>query len=140
MSSRLEGKQCSFEMNAIKCTAFQQSPLIHLENQLISYLEVTVEAPFLAVPATLAIGIPKGKFQDLRRSDKVDLNLAHRIAIRCIALAPELTRGSSVEALDIVRHSVGLRPSRVGGARLELERIGAGLVVHNYGMTLPWKS
>lgn len=38
-----------------------------------------------------------------------------------------------MEALDIVRHSVGLRPTRKGGARLEAERSKYGLIVHNYG-------
>jgi len=67
----------------------------------------------------------------------VDPNLAQRIAVKCVALAPELTEGKGIEALDIVRHNVGLRPSRHGGPRLELENIeGTGLVVHNYG-TIP---
>lgn len=71
------------------------------------------------------------------RSGEVDPNLAHRIALRCVALAPELTGGKGVEALDIVRHNVGLRPSRHGGPRLELEKMAdVGLVVHNYGNIL----
>ena len=49
-------------------------------------------------------------------------------------LAPELTGGKGVEALDIVRHNVGLRPSRIGGPRVEVEDLsGVGLVIHNYG-------
>jgi D-amino-acid oxidase len=46
-----------------------------------------------------------------------------------------LTDGKGIEALDIVRHNVGLRPSRHGGPRLEIEHLeGMGLVVHNYGI------
>jgi D-amino-acid oxidase len=71
----------------------------------------------------------------LYRAGEVDLNLASRIAARCVALAPELTGGKGVEALDIIRHNVGLRPSRQGGPRLEVERMGTGLVVHNYGVS-----
>jgi D-amino-acid oxidase len=69
------------------------------------------------------------------RSGEVDPNLAHRIAMRCIALAPELTDGKGIEDLDVVRHNVGLRPSRHGGPRLEAEEMtDIGLVVHNYGI------
>jgi D-amino-acid oxidase len=68
------------------------------------------------------------------RNGEVDPNLAHRIASRCVALAPELTQGKGVEALDVVRHNVGLRPSRRGGPRVEAEDVkDIGLVVHNYG-------
>ena len=70
------------------------------------------------------------------RSGDVDLNLASRIAQRCVALAPELTGGKGVEGLDIIKHNVGLRPSRHGGPRLEAENMhGVGLVVHNYGIS-----
>lgn len=49
-------------------------------------------------------------------------------------LAPELTGGKGIEALDIVRHNVGLRPSRTGGPRVEIENLsGVGLIIHNYG-------
>jgi D-amino-acid oxidase len=68
------------------------------------------------------------------RSGEIDPNLAHRIAVGCVALAPELTDGKgTVESLDIVSHNVGLRPSRKGGPRLEAEHMDAGLVIHNYG-------
>ena len=61
--------------------------------------------------------------------------MAQRIALRCIALAPELTDGAGVDKLDIVRHNVGLRPARHGGVRVEAEYMdGIGLVIHNYGI------
>jgi len=70
----------------------------------------------------------------ISRSGEVDPNLAHRIALKCVALAPELTDGKGIEGLDVVRHNVGLRPSRRGGPRLEAEQMaGVGLIVHNYG-------
>jgi len=76
------------------------------------------------------------------RSGDVDLKLASRIAARCVALAPELSSGGNgVEGLEIIRHNVGLRPSRHGGPRLEAENMpGVGLIVHNYGIliSLSW--
>jgi D-amino-acid oxidase len=53
---------------------------------------------------------------------------------RAVELRPQLTGGKGIEALSIVRHAVGLRPYRLGGVRLEKERMeGVGWVVHNYG-------
>jgi D-amino-acid oxidase len=69
-------------------------------------------------------------------SGEVDYELAAEIAKKCVKLCPELTGGKGVEGLDISRHIVGLRPSREGGARLEVERCDYGLVVHNYGIDL----
>jgi len=69
------------------------------------------------------------------RSEDVDHDLASRIAAKCAALAPELTGGKGVGGLEILRHNVGLRPSRTGGPRLEAENMrDVGLIVHNYGM------
>lgn len=34
---------------------------------------------------------------------------------------PEITHGKGIEALDVVRQNVGLRPSREGGPRVENE-------------------
>ena len=62
-----------------------------------------------------------------------DPNLATRIMTRCVDLCPQLTGGKGIEHLDIVRHGVGLRPFREGGARIEKERIDGTWVVHNYG-------
>ncbi|KAH9891427.1 FAD dependent oxidoreductase [Xylariomycetidae sp. FL2044] len=62
-----------------------------------------------------------------------DANIATRIMRRAVELCPELTRGKGVEALDIIRHGVGLRPYREGGVRLEKEKIDGTWVVHNYG-------
>ncbi|KAE8453321.1 hypothetical protein EG329_011388 [Mollisiaceae sp. DMI_Dod_QoI] len=61
---------------------------------------------------------------------EVDLEFAEDIKKRCCALAPELGKP---EDLKVIHHAVGLRPSRKGGPRIELEKIGEALVVHNYG-------
>jgi D-amino-acid oxidase len=90
----------------------------------------------LADLVKIITGKTLSEYQSKRRSEDVDTALAERIAMRCVALAPELTGGKGVESLDIVRHGVGLRPSRHGGARVETEVRDYGLVVHNYGETM----
>lgn len=62
-----------------------------------------------------------------------DPNIAMRIMKRAVETHPELTGGRGVEALDIIRHGVGLRPGREGGVRIEKEMIDGTWVVHNYG-------
>lgn len=58
---------------------------------------------------------------------------ALRIMKRAVELCPELTQGKGIEALDVIRHGVGLRPLRTAGARIEKEKIDGNWVVHNYG-------
>ncbi|EEB07410.1 D-amino acid oxidase [Schizosaccharomyces japonicus yFS275] len=54
---------------------------------------------------------------------------------RAYALMPELTHGEGVKAFKIRSVGVGLRPSRKGGARVELDVVPGSSVplVHNYG-------
>ena len=74
-----------------------------------------------------------GCYQKGRWDGEVDEGLAKRIMKRAVRACPELTGGQGVEGLDVVRHGVGLRPVREGGARVEKERVGGVWVVHNYG-------
>lgn len=68
-----------------------------------------------------------------------DPNLATRIMKRAIELCPKLVpEGKGFEALDVIRHGVGLRPMRNGGIRTERETISGSdgrsvAVVHSYG-------
>lgn len=62
-----------------------------------------------------------------------DSNMALRIMKRAVDACPALTQGRGIEALDVVRHGVGLRPVREGGTRVERENIEGIWVVHNYG-------
>ncbi|KAF2470995.1 nucleotide-binding domain-containing protein [Lindgomyces ingoldianus] len=72
-----------------------------------------------------------GSRQDGNWSEEVDMELAKEIMDRCCKICPELGR---VEDLQVISHNVGLRPSRKGGPRIELEKGGNGIpVVHNYG-------
>jgi D-amino-acid oxidase len=64
---------------------------------------------------------------------QVDPSMAVRIMKRAVKLCPALTGGKDIDHLDIVRHGVGLRPVRLGGTRIEKERIDGVWVVHNYG-------
>lgn len=52
---------------------------------------------------------------------------------RCVEICPSLTGGKGLEHLSIIRHGVGFRPVRLGGTRIEKERIDNVWVVHNYG-------
>ncbi|KAM9900383.1 hypothetical protein OXX79_005173 [Metschnikowia pulcherrima] len=57
---------------------------------------------------------------------------------RTTALFPKLLQenpnGSTIEDLEILRSVAGLRPSRVGGVRIEKETFDEGrMVIHNYG-------
>lgn len=64
----------------------------------------------------------------------VDHALARRILERCYKLDPRLSDGQGVDAVKIIRHNVGLRPSRRGGPRLEAESLSRGRrVIHAYG-------
>ena len=77
-----------------------------------------------------------GCYQKGNWESQFDLNLANRIMKRCVDYCPELTGGKGIEQLDVIRHGVGLRPFREGGARLEKEEINGIChicVVHNYG-------
>ncbi|KAK9449600.1 uncharacterized protein V1518DRAFT_416449 [Limtongia smithiae] len=72
-----------------------------------------------------------GCYQQHNWSAEIDPSLAQRIIERAVELCPELVKDGP---LDIVRHGVGLRPGRVGGPRVELEKLRGGeKVVHNYG-------
>ncbi|MCJ1300564.1 hypothetical protein MMC08_003361 [Hypocenomyce scalaris] len=74
-----------------------------------------------------------GSYQKGNWESQFDPNLANRIMKRAVDLCPALTGGKGIEHLSIVRHGVGLRPLREGGARLEKEKINGFWTVHNYG-------
>ncbi|KXJ87368.1 FAD dependent oxidoreductase, partial [Microdochium bolleyi] len=78
-----------------------------------------------------------GTYQRGNWDSQPDPATAMRIMQRAIDTVPELLKGTGktdVTGLDVVRHSVGLRPYREGGVRIEKERMADGSwVVHNYG-------
>lgn len=74
-----------------------------------------------------------GSYQKGSWESQFDPNLANRIMKRAVDLCPALTGGKGIEHLSIIRHSVGLRPLRLNGIRLEKERIDGVWTVHNYG-------
>ncbi|CAH0053785.1 unnamed protein product [Clonostachys solani] len=61
---------------------------------------------------------------------ETDMKFAEVIKRRCCALVPQLGKP---EDLKIVKHGVGFRPGREGGARIAPETINGRLVIHNYG-------
>lgn len=74
-----------------------------------------------------------GCYQEGNWDSQFDPNLATRIMKRAVELCPSLTDGKGVEHLSVIRHGVGLRPVRLGGTRLEKEKINGFWIVHNYG-------
>jgi D-amino-acid oxidase len=74
-----------------------------------------------------------GTYQKGNWNAQPDMEQAKRIMKRAVEVCPALTGGKGVEALDVIRHGVGLRPLRTGGVRIERERINGVWVVHNYG-------
>ncbi|KAI4717860.1 FAD dependent oxidoreductase [Aureobasidium sp. EXF-10727] len=91
------------------------------------------EACYIMTRAAGGGTILGGSYQKGNWESQMDPNLAIRIMKRAVAMCPQLTGGKGIEHLDIIRHGVGLRPVREGGTRIERERIGRVLVVHNYG-------
>lgn len=60
--------------------------------------------------------------------------LAKDILTRCLAIDPSISSDGTLAGIRILRHNVGLRPSRKGGARLELEkRLEGPPIIHAYG-------
>lgn len=75
-----------------------------------------------------------GTYQKGNWESQPDPNTALRIMQRAIEICPALVgEGKGVEALDVIRHGVGLRPLRTGGVRVQKEKIDGVWVVHNYG-------
>ena len=76
-----------------------------------------------------------GCYQKGRHDAVPDTELTKRIMQRSIEICPELVPpGAGVEALDVIRVGVGLRPVREKGPRVESEQVLDGLaIVHNYG-------
>jgi D-amino-acid oxidase len=74
-----------------------------------------------------------GSYQKNDWSAEFDPDLASRMMERAVKWCPELTSGEGPEKLDVIKHTVGLRPCREGGTRVEKELIGGVWVVHNYG-------
>jgi D-amino-acid oxidase len=81
-----------------------------------------------------------GSVQKDNLDSAVDPSLAVRIMKRAVQICPTLTGGKGIEHLDIIRHGVGIRPVRGSGTRIEKERIGGVLVVHNYGAVAGYQS
>ena len=67
---------------------------------------------------------------------EVDMDLAGRIMKRAVEVCPALVKDKATkgpEGLSVIKHGVGLRPAREGGARIERENIQGVEVVHCYG-------
>ena len=88
-----------------------------------------------------------GSYQPGNWNGNVDLEMSERILRRAASIVPALIPGhqpgsdkvdpDAWKRLTVVRHSVGLRPAREGGVRVDKELIKShdwqGWVVHNFG-------
>ncbi|KAI1860746.1 uncharacterized protein JN550_011347 [Neoarthrinium moseri] len=91
------------------------------------------EATYVMARAAGGGTILGGCYQKDNWESQPDPSMALRIMKRCVKACPQLTNGRGIEFLDVVRHAVGLRPVREGGARVDKENIDGIWVVHNYG-------
>ncbi|KAJ1642096.1 D-amino acid oxidase [Coemansia asiatica] len=90
-----------------------------------------------------------GVFEEGNTNAHQDMQTTDEILYQCLAMCPQLISGYSstgksfnnavskddVEELRkrIIAINVGFRPSRKGGPRLEVQRMGKIVIVHNYG-------
>jgi D-amino-acid oxidase len=74
-----------------------------------------------------------GSYQKHDANSEIDLELSDRMMKRAIALGPKLLAAEGGGKLEVLRHTVGLRPVRDEGIRLEKESVSGVTVVHNYG-------
>lgn len=91
------------------------------------------EASYIMMRAAGGGTILGGCMQEGNWDSQPDPNLAVRIMARAVSMCPDLTGGKGIEHLSVIRHGVGLRPMRTGGARLEREMIRGVRTVHLYG-------
>ncbi|KIK95350.1 hypothetical protein PAXRUDRAFT_389901 [Paxillus rubicundulus Ve08.2h10] len=89
-----------------------------------------IPRPGATHPSTALLG---GTFQPGNWDTSLDMDTAQRIFENCAKLAPSLKDNNETK---ILRHQVGLRPAREGGARLEAEVVEFPLIcTHNLA---PW--
>ena len=100
---------------------------------LVSNATATSESASAHIPTLGGGTLLGGSYQKGNWDSQIDPNLATRIMKRAIDICPSLTGGKGIEYLSIIRHGVGLRPVRLGGTRLEKEKINGIWVIHNYG-------
>jgi glycine/D-amino acid oxidase-like deaminating enzyme len=79
-----------------------------------------------------------GTMQAYDNTPTADTTTARTILQQCYDLSPELSNGKGWQAIEVIGHNVGLRPSRTGGVRVETETWinpkGAKVIIcHNYG-------
>lgn len=75
-----------------------------------------------------------GTFEVDNWESQPDPSTALRIMSRIVEANPGIADGKGVAGLSVVRHGVGLRPYRKGGARVEEEKLDDETwIVHNYG-------
>ncbi|KAJ3110512.1 hypothetical protein HDU96_006516 [Phlyctochytrium bullatum] len=88
------------------------------------------------IPREDGIVVLGGTYEAHKSNLEPDMEIARGIMERCIAVCPELVVNGKLP--EIVEHSVGLRPTREGGVRLDAQyaKTASGreiLLINNYG-------
>lgn len=112
-----------------------QTLLVFAPNVTASIMDSSSDAEsFYIIPRPGGEVILGGCYDTGSWDTTVDHALARRILERCYRLDPRLSDGQGPDGVKILQHNVGLRPSRRGGPRLEVESLTSGRkVVHAYG-------
>ncbi|KAI9279047.1 FAD dependent oxidoreductase [Umbelopsis sp. AD052] len=148
-------KYCPDAQSIVNCTGLQARFLGGVKDEKVYPTRgqvVVVNAPHIKKTLTSMVGdgtsyiIPRsnghvilgGTRQAHDFNSEVDMETAKEIMEKTVRLLPELAHGKGVKGLDIVRHNVGLRPSREGGPRIENEMTTTTsgkplLITHCYG-------
>lgn len=99
------------------------------EGEEVTYI---IPRPGAKYTNTVLLG---GTYQSGNWDTSLHMDVAQRIFERCAELAPSL---KDSEATKILRHQVGLRPAREGGARVEAEIIEFPLSSSTTHNLVPW--
>ncbi|KAG9297464.1 hypothetical protein G9A89_020866 [Geosiphon pyriformis] len=85
-----------------------------------SYQGVNNEITYL-IPREDGLVVLGGTLQPNNDDSEPDMAIAESIIKRCSELCADLCQGKGIESLEVLRHVVGLRPSRTSGIRVETE-------------------
>ncbi|CAO3688713.1 unnamed protein product [Umbelopsis vinacea] len=115
-----------------------QVVLVNAPHIKITMTSMTADETTYIIPRSNGHVVLGGTRQANDFNGNIDERTAQGILERTVRLLPELSHGKGVQGLDIVRHNVGLRPTREGGPRMENEtRTTADgrtlLITHCYG-------
>ncbi|KAI7829933.1 FAD dependent oxidoreductase [Kickxella alabastrina] len=106
------------------------------------HVELTAMAPGASsdkatyvIPRADGTVIIGGVFEKNNSSREETIRTTDEVLRTCLAMCPQLLDSRIAGSSFIIKVNVGFRPSRVGGPRLEVQKMGEITVVHNYGQS-----